>query len=711
MTAKVTDIAGNASATSPATSVTVDTVAPTLSVDIADGSLSDGDASSVVAFTFSEAPVGFTAGDIDAVGGVVTGLSATGDPLVYTATFTADDGLTGTGSVTVAAGGYTDAALNLGGAGSDNVTIDTTNPTLAIDIADSSLSDGDASSVVTFTFSETPVGFTAADIDAVGGTVMGLSATGDPLVYTATFTADDGFSGTGSVSVAAGSYTDAALNLGGSGSDSVTIDRTNPTLAIDVADSSLSDGDASSVVTFTFSEAPVGFTAGDIDAVGGAVTGLSATGDPLVYTATFTADDGFSGTGSVTVAAGGYTDAAMNLGGAGSDSVAIDRTADLGGDLTLTITANLSLNGGAGDDRLDGGAGDDTLNGEDGDDVLVGGAGSDTLIGGADNDYLIGGITALRKTVTFTVSGIDSDVASANATVTFTDSASHTVTVAASSGIADLSTLIDGPVSSILNVADGVGNTASVAGMSINLDTDAADTMVGGGGDDLYYVDNTADQVVEAAGGGNDNVYTSVDYALGAGQEVEFLRVHGSAGLTLTGNELSDYLLGGAGNDTLNGGLGNDRLDGRGGTDAMTGGGGDDLYYVDSASDQVVEAGGEGADTILASADYILGAGQEVELLRVHGSAGLTLTGNELADRLIGGVGNDTLNGGLGNDRLDGRGGTDAMTGGGGDDLYYVDSASDQVVEAGGEGADTILASADYILGAGQEVELLRVHG
>ena len=126
MTAKVTDIAGNASATSPATSVTVDTVAPTLSVDIADGSLSDGDASSVVAFTFSEAPVGFTAGDIDAVGGVVTGLSATGDPLVYTATFTADDGFTGTGSVTVAAGGYTDAALNLGGAGSDNVTIDTT---------------------------------------------------------------------------------------------------------------------------------------------------------------------------------------------------------------------------------------------------------------------------------------------------------------------------------------------------------------------------------------------------------------------------------------------------------------------------------------------------------------------------------------------------------------------------------------------------------
>ena len=56
------------------------------------------------------------------------------------------------------------------------------------------------------------------------------------------------------------------------------------------------------MVTFTFSEAPVDFTAADITAVGGTVSGLTLTADPLVYTATFTATDGFSGTGSVTVA-------------------------------------------------------------------------------------------------------------------------------------------------------------------------------------------------------------------------------------------------------------------------------------------------------------------------------------------------------------------------------------------------------------------------
>src|SRR6185369_2807020 len=137
------------------------------------------------------------------------------------------------------------------------------------------------SSVVTFTFSEAPVGFTAADITATHGTVTGLAATADPLVYTATFTADDGFTGTGSVSVTAASYTDAALNLGGAGTDSVTIDTDNPTVTVDIVDGALSDGDNSSVVTFTFSEAPVGFTAADITATHGTVTGLAATADPL----------------------------------------------------------------------------------------------------------------------------------------------------------------------------------------------------------------------------------------------------------------------------------------------------------------------------------------------------------------------------------------------------------------------------------------------
>ncbi len=60
-------------------------------------------------------------------------------------------------------------------------------------------------------------------------------------MWTAQFSATDGFTGTGSVTVVSGSYTDAALNLGGSGTDSVTIDRTNPTVTVTIAEASLSD--------------------------------------------------------------------------------------------------------------------------------------------------------------------------------------------------------------------------------------------------------------------------------------------------------------------------------------------------------------------------------------------------------------------------------------------------------------------------------------
>ncbi|RUV54109.1 DUF4347 domain-containing protein, partial [Mesorhizobium sp. M5C.F.Ca.IN.020.29.1.1] len=325
VTAKLTDSAGNIGSNSSPVSVTVDRVSPSATVDIVDGALNVGHPSSTVTFTFSEAPLGFTVDDIAAVGGTVTGLAATADPLVYTATFTATEGFTGTGSLSLSAGSYTDAVLNPGGAGSDTVAIDRVSPTVTVDIVDNALSDGDAGSTVMFTFSEAPNGLTLSDIAAVGGTMSGLTATADPLVYTVTFTATDGFTGTGSVSLPAGSYTDEALNPGGGASDTVTINRANPTVAVDIVDSALNNSDPSSMVTFTFSEAPVGFTLSDITAAGGSLSGFTATSDPLIYTATFTAADGFTGPGSVSVTAGSYTDAASNAGAAGSDTVAIDR--------------------------------------------------------------------------------------------------------------------------------------------------------------------------------------------------------------------------------------------------------------------------------------------------------------------------------------------------------------------------------------------------
>src|SRR5205823_12673844 len=104
----------------------------------------------------------------------------------------------------VAAGSYTDAVLTLPGAGSYNVGIDTENPTLTVDIVDGALNDGDNSSVVTFTFSEAPVGFDASDITATHGTVSGLAATANPLVYAPTCTPPNGSHYPSSYAVACG---------------------------------------------------------------------------------------------------------------------------------------------------------------------------------------------------------------------------------------------------------------------------------------------------------------------------------------------------------------------------------------------------------------------------------------------------------------------------------------------------------------------------
>jgi Ca2+-binding RTX toxin-like protein len=237
-----------------------------------------------------------------------------------------------------------------------------------------------------------------------------------------------------------------------------------------------------------------------------------------------------------------------------------------------------------------------------------------------------------------------------------------------------------------------------------------ADRMTGGLGSDWYYVDNVGDEVIEAAGEGIDTVYTSLStYVLGA--DVERLRFTGTGDFTGTGNGLDNRLYGGAGDDALDGGAGHDRLYGGAGADVMIGGLGNDRYYVDQGGDAVLEAVGEGIDTVYTTADYALIPGQSIENLYVSGSVGLSLSGNELANSLRGGVGDDTLNGLAGNDKLNGGVGADLMSGGLGDDIYYVDNASDIVFEDVGEGTDTVYASTDYELTTGYEVEIMRVLG
>src|SRR5262249_61953080 len=86
------------------------------------------------------------------------------------------------------------------------------------------------------------------------------------------------------------------------------------------------------------------------------------------------------------------------------------------------------------------------------------------------------------------------------------------------------------------------------------LSSGGPNTLAGLDGDDLYYVNNAADVVTEAANGGFDSEWASVSRTISA--NVEALYMNGS-GLTGTGSSGADTLVT-LGANTLIGGDGND---------------------------------------------------------------------------------------------------------------------------------------------------------
>jgi Ca2+-binding RTX toxin-like protein len=147
----------------------------------------------------------------------------------------------------------------------------------------------------------------------------------------------------------------------------------------------------------------------------------------------------------------------------------------------------------------------------------------------------------------------------------------------------------------------------------------------------------------------------------------------GNVAHTLPGTEADDILMGLGGNDTLNGLAGNDVLNGDAnndtlnggvGDDVMTGGTGNDTYVVDSLGDTVVEAIGEGTDTIETALNSFSLAGiANVENLKFTGAGDFVGTGNALGNVITGGGGNDRFVAivGDGNDSYVGGNGVDTL--------------------------------------------------
>ncbi|OZI61960.1 Ig-like domain-containing protein [Bordetella genomosp. 11] len=237
---------------------------------------------------------------------------------------------------TLSAGAHTltakasDAAGNVSSASTGlSVVIDTAAPAVAISSNVASLKVGETATI-TFTFSEDPgATFTAADIVVSGGTLSAFSGSG--LTRTAIFTPTAGVDGgSASISVSAGSYADAAGNIGGGGVlPSLAFDTRAPAAPSTPDMASASDNGASSSDNITNTSTPMftgtaesGSTVTLYDTDGTTVLG-TATATGGVWSITTTA----LGQGSHTITARA-TDAAGNTGTASSGlTVQIDTTA------------------------------------------------------------------------------------------------------------------------------------------------------------------------------------------------------------------------------------------------------------------------------------------------------------------------------------------------------------------------------------------------
>jgi Ca2+-binding RTX toxin-like protein len=572
---------------------------------------------------------------------------------------------------------------------------------------------------------------------------------------------------------------------GGIGDDVFIVDSTGDT----IADASGTDRVDSSV---TFSLAALGTVENLTLTGGGAIDG---TGNALanVLTGNIAANrlDGglgndtmVGGTGNDTYVVNATGDVVTEGSGAGTDTIETGVTlatlADNVENLTLTGSSNLNatgnslnnlltgntglnvLDGGAGADTMVGGTGNDTYYVDNAGDVITeaGGAGTDTAYTsvsytvGANVEYLtlsgIANINGGGNTGTLLITGNSGDnvlTAQASGNVTLdgglgtgdvarlsgvqgdwgavnVSGAQATITKTASGQVVTLQRIEWLRFDSGLDVAVVMGQNLSGTPIADTITGGAgndtinglggADSMVGLAGDDIYYVDNAGDVVTEAAAGGYDQVISTIDYTLAV--NVENLYLSGSA-LNGTGNAENNYLAGTSGNNSLSGLGGNDVLDGGAGNDTMSGGTGDDTFYVDSSSDTISEAGGEGTDWVYSSAaSYTLSA--NVENLYVYsGTTGVgnsdanLIQGNSTANTLNGAGGNDTIYGYEGNDAIDGGTGDDSLIGGTGDDYYYVDSAADVVSEGAGEGTDVIVSTSASYTVTDSDVEYLWMNG
>ncbi len=243
-------------------------------------------------------------------------------------------------------------------------------------------------------------------------------------------------------------------------------------------------------------------------------------------------------------------------------------------------------------DNIRGDAGANLLSGLDGNDVLFGRNGDDVLYGGKGNDRLFGGSGNDTVSYVAATSGVLVDLADAAKNIhatQFKDSEGRgdtydSIENATGSRLSDNMRGDDG--ANILKGLEGDDVLFGRNGNDILIGGQGADRLFGGTGDDLYYIENIADRIIEGAAGGTDRVMTTVTLDLngrsGAYANVEHVTLTGTDDLNVYASNAANVLIGNSGNNILSGRAGRDILNGRDGDDTLAGGTDADTFYFDA---------------------------------------------------------------------------------------------------------------------------------
>jgi VCBS repeat-containing protein len=203
---------------------------------------------------------------------------------------------------------------------------------------------------------------------------------------------------------------------------------------------------------------------------------------------------------------------------------------------------------------------DNAIYGNSGNNILDGGTGADALFGGVGDDsyFVDGGDGVIEK------SGEGRDTVIASIDYALAANVENLVLQG------DAATSLQGYGNELINFLTGSDGDNLLNGLA------GADRMAGGLGNDVYFVDDPGDQVIENPGGGSDAIFSTVSRNLEP--NVETLVLQGAGNLSGDGNTAANKLYGNDGDNRLNGQSGADVLNGGAGRDTLIGGAGNDTF-------------------------------------------------------------------------------------------------------------------------------------